>query len=489
VAVEVAGDAHLAATQHTAWMLINLLTRAVGVVSAVHVVCPPDVPLAGRVVPLAARGVALDEALVEGGRAIGAAPVHPATSRPAADAVLVVGAAMSEPTVKAPVVRYVGGYGWWGGISNRPLPTPEDAGELPYGPYAAASLAVGEVYLRARLPRQAVTSNATYGWDCWSQSLAAEPNPSALTALPTLDLTGTALAGVGAVGAMWIHAVWAASGLAGDVLLVDADPKGVTTTNLNRCPIFGIGSLHNPKAPEAARIAADATVTWKPHHGRFEDLSITPALLISAVDTNRARQALQHTYPPTILSASTLDLRAEVLRAGPPGQGACLRCYNPPEAYHGDDDRRAAARAGGPQAVANLAAASGVTNADVQRWLDRGECGEVGDRLLNTLRMQELEPPARFAVGFTSAMAGVMLAAETIKTLLQQPLTTEPTDANNATFQFLHPTAAVNAAYPLRRDPRCPACSPTNPATQIWRDRANRRSRLRQEEGHGGVQR
>jgi len=46
----------------------------------------------------------------------------------------------------------------------------------------------------------------------------------------------------------------------------------------------------------------------------------------SPLDTNRARQALQGHYSPLILSASTFDLRAEVLRAGPPGLGACLRC-------------------------------------------------------------------------------------------------------------------------------------------------------------------
>jgi hypothetical protein len=110
--------------------------------------------------------------------------------------------------------------------------------------------------------------------------------------------------------------------------------------------------------------------------------------LISAVDTNLARKALQGRYPPMILSGSTLDLRAEVLRAGPPGVGACLRCYNPPEALHGDDDLRARARAGGHETALALAAEAGVTKADVQQWLDRGDCGEVGARLLESLRLR-----------------------------------------------------------------------------------------------------
>jgi hypothetical protein len=109
---------------------------------------------------------------------------------------------------------------------------------------------------------------------------------------------------------MWVHALWATPGLTGDVELADADRKGVTTTNLNRCPVFGWASLGLPKALEAARIAGDASVAWHPHRSRFEDLGVTPALLVSAVDTNRARQALQGRYPPLILSASTLDLRS-----------------------------------------------------------------------------------------------------------------------------------------------------------------------------------
>jgi hypothetical protein len=295
-----------------------------------------------------------------------------------------------------------------------------------------------------------------------------QPAPGAPTDLCDLDLSGTGLAGVGAVGSMWVHALWASPGLTGNVGLADADLKGVATTNLNRCPIFGLASLRLPKATEAARIAADASITWRPHHSRFENVGVTPQLLVSAVDTNRARQALQGHYPPLILSASTFDLRAEVLRAGPPGVGACLRCYNPPETFLGDDELRTRARAGGRPVVQSLAADAGVSETDVQQWLDRGECGHVGARLLATLRLDEPEPPARFAVGFTSAMAGVMLATETIKMLLSQPMTPEPSEANNATFQFLQPRAAVNAAGRLARDPRCPACAPTNPATRIW---------------------
>jgi hypothetical protein len=68
-------------------------------------------------------------------------------------------------------------------------------------------------------------------------------------------------------------------------------------------------------------------------------------------------------------------------------------------------------------------------------------------------------------------MAGVLLATETVKTLLGRPMVPESPEVNNATFQFLKPTAPVNAAGRLAPDPRCPACAPTNPAATIWRQR------------------
>jgi hypothetical protein len=478
------GAAHLAATQHTSWMLINLLARAVGVVHVVRVVGPAGVQLAGRVVPLAPHDLGLVDALCSGGQAIGAVPVHLAAVPAAGDTVLVIGTGDPVPGQDQYVsvdghadadskarMRYVAGNSWWGGVSDRPFPELERPVDLPFGPYVAAALAAAEVYLDVRLPDHVARAIGTYGWDCWRQTLTTQPDATAPTDLSGLDLTGTALAGVGAVGTTWVHALWATPGLTGDVTLADADEKGVTTTNLNRCPLFGRTSLNKAKAQEAARIANDCAITWHPHHGRLEALDGTPTMLISAVDTNRARYALQQRYPPRILSASTRDLRAEVLRAGPPGAGACLRCYNPPEPFVGDDALRAQARADGPGAVRNLAVEASVAEADVQRWLDRGDCDEVGTRLLTTLRRNEPEPPARFAVGFTSVMAGVLLATETIKTLLDHPMTPGSSDPNNATIQFLNPTAPVNNATRLAPDPRCPACTPTNPATTIWQRR------------------
>lgn len=468
-------SAALTSTQHSAWMTINLLARSVGVITSVHLMCPPQIPVADQVIPLAPRGGTLRDALLVGAQAIDAVPVVLAQPGHRADVTIVAGAgaspinATAEPGRPARI-RYVCGNGWWGGVSEGPMSI-AGTSPLPFGPYLAACLVVAEIFLDARLPAHVPRPDGTYGWDAWSQRHRTQPDPAAPTHCGSLDLTGTTLAGVGAVGSTWVHALWATPELCGAVALVDDDHEGVTTTNLNRCPLFGQDSIGKPKAEEAARITADSTLVWQPHRGRFQDSPNIPTLLVSAVDTNRAREALQQRYPPRIISASTRDLRAEVLRVGPPGIGACLRCYNTPEPITADETLRQHALSNGAAAIEALASELDVNREAVVQWLNRGDCSEVGDRLLAALRRDQPDAAPRFAVGFTSAFAGTLLAAETVKLHMKMPMAQNDSSFNNATFQFLKPRSPVNEPRALGADPSCPACSPTNVATSVWRNR------------------
>ncbi len=240
-------------------------------------------------------------------------------------------------------------------------------------------------------------------------------------------------------------------------------------TNLNRYPLFGRGSLGELKATEAARVATDAHVRWIPHDGPFEELGTTPSRMISAVDVNRARAALQNLYPPRIIGASTSDLRAEVLRCGPPGEGACLRCFNPPETLPSDEDIRARLREASDEELAALAAEVDVGLEDAKRWRAEGRCGQAGEKLLHHIRQTD-QGPRRFAVGFVSVMAGTLLVAETFKDVLgaATPLSDR---LPRATLQFWHPTARMNGASRYGRDPKCPMCRPSKLGTDIWRRR------------------
>src|SRR5262249_52716790 len=120
----------------------------------------------------------------------------------------------------------------------------------------------------------------------------------------------------------------------GMLLAADNDRKGIDKTNLGRYPLFGWTSLSKAKASEAHNLLRSATFEVIPCDGSFEHFfaeAEKPKIVLSAVDKNAARHALEEQYAPLILSASTHDLRAEVLRCGPPTSGACLACFNPLE--------------------------------------------------------------------------------------------------------------------------------------------------------------
>ena len=237
------------------------------------------------------------------------------------------------------------------------------------------NIAAGEVFKAARLqPRQYSAQQATF-YSIWAHRAASFPLPDGPSSLEIHVDAG--LAGVGAVGSALIHTLWSCPGITGrHALLADNDHKGLEATNLNRYALFGRDSIGLPKATEAARIASDGSLCWAPEDRAFEDLDSLPARVVSAVDRNTSRQAIQNRYPARIFSGSTLDLRAEVLRCGPPGIGVCLRCYNPPERALPDEQIRAYLRTASEDQLCEMATANGLNVEDIRQWADTGRlCG------------------------------------------------------------------------------------------------------------------
>jgi len=295
----------------------------------------------------------------------------------------------------------------------------------------------------------------------------------------TLDAS---LIGIGAVGAALIHALWACRHVSGSMVLIDNDPKGLETTNLNRYSLFGTCAIGQPKATAAAEIASDATVRWSAHDVAVESFQLSTARVVSAVDRNSARSAIQFQYPARIFSGSTLDLRAEVLRCGAPGVGACLRCFNEPEKMAPDEVLRSKLKDAGENAIANLAQSAGITIEEAKEWVATGRCGIAGDRLLPLLRREVGEEA--FAVAFVSVMAGTMLCAELVKDYLVDagPLSELQ---QRAAFQFFSPLARSNRASSFRRDPKCPMCKPDSVACGLWEHRY--RNISKETVGHDGA--
>jgi molybdopterin/thiamine biosynthesis adenylyltransferase len=457
--------AHLARVQHAVWMLVNLLSRQQGVVSRIGLICPPGVAQAGRVIPLASRALDLRRALIAGNEAIGVVPV---VQDLAAGRLIALGAVGAVETG----CLYVTGNGWCGGISAFPVEIESPESELPFGPYIAACLAAGEVFKEARLKPGSYSTPQSVFYSAWTRCSSSSLCPAGPIELKRqLEF---ALGGVGAVGCALLHALDCCPGISGKAVLADNDKKGLEGSNLNRYVLFGKESIGQKKATEAARLLADSSLEFDPHDQPLEALASIPVVVVSAVDTNPSRAAIQNRYPGQILSASTQDLRAEVLRCGPPGIGACLRCYNPPEIAKSDQQIASEIQGMSDDELAAYAKATGVTVLEVRQWAASQQCGMAGEAVLKHFRDSEPQPHG-FAVGFVSVMAGTLLAAE----LLMGELDTAGAmrTGNRSVFQFWSPLAASNRSSEYVRDPACPMCRPDSPAVRIWSDRYQKRQR------------
>jgi molybdopterin/thiamine biosynthesis adenylyltransferase len=462
VAVEIEPTtAETPAAQHAAWMLVNLLARQEGLVERVALICNDQIPMPTRVIPLAPRDLDLREALLHGAGKVGAVRVEAAATAPAGALRLVVGTGPA-----APDTVLVWGERAWGGISRSSIASADPGSPLPLGPYVAASLASAYVFMTIRDAGVAAWADSAFH-SVWSYSASAMPPVGAADTGPhsiaaALDAI---LAGCGAVGSTWLHAIWATPGLTGRVSVADADTDGVDLSNLNRCPIYGRDSLGRGKASEAKRICGDADVDIDAHDGPVGDVADSGRLLVSAVDSNTSREAVQGTYPAQILSASTEGMRAELLRCDPISGAPCLRCFNSPEAPVADAELRRRFLAAPLDQQRELAEASGQTLEEATRWAIEGTCGYESDRLMERMRTDDQGTRA-FAVGFVSVMAGTMLAAQTLKeSLAVGPLREH---VSRAVMQFFDPLAATNRPQAYLRDESCPMCGTTAIGRPTW---------------------
>lgn len=453
------------ATQHVAWMLVNLLARLEGTVERISLACP-ETDLVGRISPLSPSTTTLKETLLDGAGQIDGVPLSDEDPHDT-DILLTVG-----PGGCPSSGWRVFGEGFAGAISRDGI-SGSGTSPLPIGPYVAACLAAGEVFRSARLPeaRYRPTNSLSFSLIDYRLGDGRLDDPFVLPDWLALDF---GLAGVGAVGCALLQTLWACPGLGGRAVIADSDQKGVDTTNLNRCVIFDRRHVGLPKATTAAGLLKDCELLWEPVDGLYAPGSIprVPPTLISAVDMNHSRISLQEGFwPGRLFGASTLDLRAEICRMGPPGRGPCLCCFNPPEPAIPDGVRREALLRAGEEEMAAVASQIGSSVEEVRSWAEKGECGQVEAATLSYLRQSD-ESEATFSVGFVSVFAGVALAAELLKESAGCP-TPLNDEFGQAKFQFLNPSAEGNGdPLPVERDPGCTHCDEDAISREIWGQRA-----------------
>ena len=278
----------------------------------------------------------------------------------------------------------------WGGISTGEIISRDPRSQLALGPYAAACLASAHVFNTVRVVVGRTSPPESVFYSLWSfETSHAPPTDPAGTGPHDVSVALDAvLAGSGAVGCAWLHAIWAAPSLTGRVVVADDDKEGVDLSNLNRCIIFA-RIARQAKGERGEAHLPRRHVDIQPYDGPVGAVEDRPPLLLSAVDTNRSREAVQGLYPAHLLSASTHGMRAELLRCDPPAGAACLRCFNPPETGTPDEVLRRRFLAASPERQAELADAAGQTLAAAVRWAIEGTCGYATDRLMEHMRTDE----------------------------------------------------------------------------------------------------
>lgn len=462
VSLEIPDDvAGSPAAQHTAWALLNMLIRLDRVVSVVSVACPPDVPLCVRLSPLAGDAGGLRDGLRRGAAAVNVVPVDFDDRR--GDVLLVVG---SGDAVSGGIRVY--GEGWCGGFARDGIVAAAPPSTLPFGPYIAATMAVGEVFKLVRIDPAKYPPAAAAFYSLWSHQSDTTFIQGGAAAIPSIVLDET-LAGVGAVGCICANVLWATDGVSGRILLVDGDEEGIDITNLNRYMLFGRPHLGLPKASTARDLLNGAgSIVWDAHDGPLESTGRPHRRILCAVDTNPSRLAVQSLWPESLLMGSTNELRAEVVRCDPRMGGPCARCYNPPDTMTPDDELRRRFREANPDEQRHLAEEVGADLHDAVAWANTGECGTTGERVRDALRGPQGRTES-FSAPFVSCAAGTMLAAEVVKEHLDAPVPLSPSVAR-ALLQFWRPDLS-SGAKPYQRDPRCPTCIPERDAGVIWRER------------------
>ncbi len=433
--------ARLPAAQHLSWMLLNLLARQTAEILELELQVPKGIPVVERLSPLISETEDLSQALAEG-----IARIHPE--------VLEVG-----PTVRSQVSVRIGpgplgeadyalattAYGWSGYVGCEPAPFLGDDTH-PVGAYIAASLSAGEIFKYVRGMRADAGTFVRRIWlDAASLEISSEPPTRRLLLPADLVLLPAVVAGIGAVGNGLLHTLYPlADAIAGELTLLDGDVKGVGETNLNRYVLFGREHIACQKASLVAHLFAKSQLVmhavdedWQAWYPRAAERSL--GLVLSAVDKNSARHAIQAALPRLILGASTNEMRVLLNFYDVLGGGPCLRCRNPVEEAVPDDVLSARLRSlPFPERIL-VAQRVGVSPSTLEAYLQdpHGRCGLMSGTSLQ--KFADESDQAEWSVGFVSLLAGVLLAAAYLKMSIQDVPLGLTSLQNTFRFQFWHP--------------------------------------------------
>lgn len=402
--------------KHLLSMLVNLLGRQFGVVGLIGFSLPAAEVRDGA----SSAGAELLELLVALGKSLAGdeLEVRPSCVCSEADVVVCVGATKYGETPKA---RIFCGADGWRVYCSRFVPFPGGAVESPNpaGPYFAACLAAGAVFLSLVGSGDRVESSLTlWGfqegqWD----DLAQGPEPAG-------RLSTAYLIGLGAVGGACAVTLANTSTLSAE--LVGMDPQEFSETDRNRLITGVYDDVGTSKVRLVERLEGTLAfhgnvISWpnflvSPSRKAPSDVLAEADLgrflwVLSCVDRNVHRRAIARYLPRHALGGSTDGLVAQIAYYSNVGSCECLACNHPkPFVFNVEDLRETllSLPRAERQAWYSERDADARTIAAIEEYLNAPECGTLGESELSRLGVSG---KVDWAVGFVSVAAGVLLAS------------------------------------------------------------------------------
>ena len=345
------------------------------------------------------------------------------------DVVLAIGA--DAPAVDAPTI-FAGCDGWLGRIGTKSPCRTSDQGN-PFGAGFAACLAAANLFRFLFLPE---------GKHLLDEDISFPPDADMFPSLTAAALTEPlVLVGAGAVGN---SAAWALARtpFKGEIWLID--PETIELSNLQRYVLCGRSDEDGVKVEIAAREFESALQPF-PFHGTWASFLERHGFqwdrVLVALDSSHDRRAVQASLPRWIANAWTQMGDLRVSSHAFLGPGACLACLCLPTQVSASEDQVIADGLKIPQKQTRvrfllgsgqgtdreiceaIATTWGIPASRLEPYVNRpirdlwveGVCGggiiplgEVG------ATPRELQAP----LAFQSALAGVLLAFETVSDLL-----------------------------------------------------------------------
>lgn len=414
IAIELHSDAALHPGNRVAFLLAaNLLSRTF---ERVHVVFPESVEAPRHPWHRDTLGDVVDEIQGTVGSALQiGAPTDP-------DVVLSIG---RNPSVAAPRQVLVQGSSWCAALDC----APPKAEEGTLGSLYAACLGAAQVLLHV-LDRMGAPYRPM---PPFAFSLLDLLRSGVDSGVPDVFLPETHLVGVGAVGSAAVYALAHLDRVSGTLRLIDNET--VDGSNLNRYVLMrrrDIGRLKVDVGAEALRATGIKAEPYGDVFSRYVEVNgNNVGLLLSPVDSEEGRRSLAKALPRRVINAATGGTTLTISTHGFADGKACLHCLYMPDLNRASPEETMAAHMGlSPDLVRELVQ----TNAPVGEELVLQIEGKLGVKR-GTWACRVGLPISSFYVkavcgdadirlpianviaplSFISAAAGILLAAELVK--------------------------------------------------------------------------